>query len=411
MEQKIQMIKKSVKRIKPIYFLWEKVNQCVEKIKGIYNGIFPKRLYNLDFRRKNNHRLQKHALLSYIVHPFSISRDNPRFYRHINIWRVPEIVKILNDIGYLVDVVDYTDHKFVPKKKYDLFIGHGGHGDINFINIASCLSSQTTKIFFSTINYWKYYNNAVSGRYAALSKRKKIEIQPKMLFQSAHEVALKNADGVIGIGSDFSRNTYRGFSPFFMVNNTALRDDNTIKINRNFDKGRNNFLFFAGADNVRKGLDLLLESFAGIEHHLWICSFIDRKIKEIYWDELYNSSNIHLIGNIFPRGDMFYELMEKCNFVILPSCSEGQPHSVIECMNYGLIPIVSRACDIDAKGFAEIIEDFSIVGMRKVIEKCAKYSPQQCQEMSGEIINIVKSEFSERSFYENLSRAITFFVN
>ena len=105
----------------------------------------PERLYDLVLQQDEPQPLTKRVLLSYIVHPFSIPRDAPRFLRHINIWRAQEIVRILNQLGYIVDVVDYRDTSFVPRKKYDLFIGHGG---INFEKIAQRLPDSTIKIYF-----------------------------------------------------------------------------------------------------------------------------------------------------------------------------------------------------------------------------------------------------------------------
>ena len=87
----------------------------------------PERYCNLDLINNDPKRFRKRALLSYIVHPFSISKDDPRYYRHINIWRAQEIVRILNRMGYLVDVVDYRDEKYSVQHEYDLFIGHGRH--------------------------------------------------------------------------------------------------------------------------------------------------------------------------------------------------------------------------------------------------------------------------------------------
>ena len=46
--------------------------------------------------------------------------------------------------------------------------------------------------------------------------------------------------------------------------------------------------------------------------------------------------NIHPVGWVTVNGSEYNELVRKCAFVILPSCSEGQSGSVVQCMYSGL---------------------------------------------------------------------------
>ncbi len=90
----------------------------------------------------NSQQATKRALLSYIVDPFKIPEDDPRFLRHINIWHSREMVRALNRMGYVVDVIDYRNTDLVPRRAYDLFIGHGG---INFESIAQTLQENCVR--------------------------------------------------------------------------------------------------------------------------------------------------------------------------------------------------------------------------------------------------------------------------
>ncbi|UCE07158.1 MAG: glycosyltransferase [bacterium] len=357
----------------------------------------------LDFRTDKESPLVRKALFSYITHPFSISAKDSRFYRHINIWRAKEMVKILNNLGYIVDVIDYRDVKFIPRKAYDIFIGHGSY---NFEKIARNLDGRTIKIYFTTGNYWKFRNQEISTRFKALRDRKGFDFSPDRLQNPDEEGVLEVADGVIGIGGDFSSKTYNQFSDVIMINTTALFDDHYANHDKNFDKGRTHFLYYAGPGNVHKGLDLLLEAFTDLDQRLWICSFIDKAFAEAYSNELNNYSNIHLLGWIQPRSVKFYEIIEKCNFVILPSCSEGQAHSVVECMNQGLIPVVSRACGIKIDGFGEILDPCSTEEIKRAVSKLAKISPDLARKMSVKARTIIKKDFSEQAFHNNMRNAI-----
>jgi len=345
----------------------------------------------------------KKALLSYIVHPFFISRSDPRFLRHINIWHAHEIVRVLNQIGYVVDVIDYRDIDFKPRQPYELFISHGG---INFEILARQLPTFTKKIYLSTGAYWKFHNEQESARFADLRKRRGVELPPDRIIGNSEEAALNLADGVIGIGNDFTRHTYADIKQVTMLNGTSLYDDRLEWCPKDYDTGRQHYLYFAGGGNVHKGLDLLLEVFFGLKQHLWIGSPIDPKFAEIYSNELKHSTNIHPIGWVQPRGRQFYKLMRTCCFCILPSCSEGQSQSVVECMNQGLIPVVSHAAGIDVSGFGEWIDPCTIERIRELVQELSGWSVDRCQTMSLKAQDAARRDYSEEKFSINLQAAL-----
>jgi len=367
----------------------------------------PERLYDIVLKQNISRHLSKRALLSYIVHSFAISIDDPRFFSHINIWRSHEIVRILNNLGYIVDVIDYRDTNFVPRREYDLFIGHGG---INFEKIAQRLSTHSTKIYFSTGCYWKFHNDQEMVRFAQLYERKRVNLTLDRFIKDSEEGALLASDGIIGIGNDFTRKSYFGFSPVITLNNTSLYDSHYEKCEKDFKKGRKHFLYFAGSGPVHKGLDLLLEAFSRIKEHLWICSRIDQRFEEIYSDELHNTPNIHLDGWTQPRSTEIYELMDICNYIILPSCSEGQAHSVVECMNQGLIPVVSRACGLDVGDYGVILNQCTIEEIAKVVPMLSSYSAAKCNEMAARARQAAVTDFSESAFHQNMRDAIQYII-
>ena len=387
--------------------LWRSFRALGSRVRERLFKEHPGRLYDLDLRQGGSQPLTKRALLSYIVHPFSIPRHDPRFLRHINIWHAQEIVRILNQLAYIVDVVDYRDTSFVPRKRYDLFVGHGG---INFERIAQRLPDGATKIYFSTGCYWKFHNGQELSRFAALRERRRVDLPPDRLIKNSEEGALLAADGVIGFGNGFTRQTYAAFSPVIMLNSTSLFDDMDERHDKDFDEGKANFLYFAGAGPVHKGLDLLLETFVGLDQHLWICSGIDQRFAQVYSDELHNRSNVHLVGWVQPRSARFCELMDSCNWVILPSCSEGQAHSVVECMNQGLIPVVSRACGLDVEDYGVVLDPCTIEEISTVVSMLSSYSAAQCREMSVRARKAAASDFSESKFANNMTKAIQYMI-
>jgi len=403
-------VKSAIKRNRRLYSILRSVAPFFRAINKGYRRLFPKRFFSLDLRSQEEKRkvsLKRRALVSYLVHPFSIYHEDPLFFRHSNIWQSYEIVQILNEFGFLVDVVDFRDVSFVPKKSYDLFLGHG---DNSFLSIVRNLPEKAKKIYYSTSNFWQYRNQAVVKRYEALSYRKKTDIFPMKMIPSILEKVLEMSDGIIGIGGDFTKKTYEGFDPVIMVANSTFPDDRYDYSKKKFDQSRSHFLFFGGDDNIRKGLDLLLDAFVSLQQHLWICSFINEPVARLYAKELKHYSNIHLVGNVMLQSKQFYKVADTCAFSILPSCSEGQPGSVIECMNYGLIPIISEACSVDVNGFGDVLKYCTIEEIRQTVERCSIMPVKQCQSWSEKARKEAAKRFSPEVFHENMTTALKHFI-
>jgi glycosyltransferase involved in cell wall biosynthesis len=217
---------------------------------------------------------------------------------------------------------------------------------------------------------------------------------------------LHQADGVIGIGNEFTRHTYADIASVSMINGTSLYDDRLEWCPKDYEAGRQHYLYFAGGGNVHKGLDLLLEAFTGLEQHLWIGSPIDKKFAAVYAKELKHATNIHNLGWIQPRGRQFYQLMRLCNFCILPSCSEGQSQSVLECMNQGLIPVISHPAGIDVSNFGIWIDPCTIDRIRELVQEIASWPVERYKTMSLNAREVVRSAYSEESFSLELEKAI-----
>ena len=64
----------------------------------------------------------KNVLLSYITRPFKVEQKGLDFYSHTNIWECQQIAKTWVKHGYNVDVIDWDNKSFLPKKEYSVFI-------------------------------------------------------------------------------------------------------------------------------------------------------------------------------------------------------------------------------------------------------------------------------------------------
>ncbi|OGF61544.1 MAG: hypothetical protein A2Y62_01830 [Candidatus Fischerbacteria bacterium RBG_13_37_8] len=195
------------------------------------------------------------------------------------------------------------------------------------------------------------------------------------------------------------------------MNNASYSDNYYENSKKDFDKARRNFLFFSGPGNVHKGLDLLLEVFVRASANLYICQNIRSDFFKVYKNELENYNNIHVIGSIPLRSSIFYQLIDKCAFIIHPSCAEGQPGSVVECMHQGLIPVVSQESNIDTEDFGITLKSCSIKEIIDVVEDLSHQSVAWC-EMKSRLTRIAAlKKFSEEIFLLNMKNAIQNIIN
>jgi glycosyltransferase involved in cell wall biosynthesis len=342
-------------------------------------------------------------LVSYITSPFRLSPDDPRNVQFSNIGIARSIVRVLNELGYVVDVVEWTDIRFVPKKEYDLFVGHGG---VNFEHIVRNLPPRVVKIYFSTSLYWEEFNRREEGRFQWLKERRGVRLPHDRWIQYSEESANWFADGIICLGNRFANDSYSKFPFVINLNNAAYHDDRYDRTRKDFAAGRNKFLFFSGGGNVHKGLDLLLEAFVQVEAHLYICQDIQPDFYKLYHRELDDSPNIHLIGTVPMRSPKFYKLVDRCNFIISASCSEGSQGATVECMHQGLIPVVSRETTIDTSDYGVTLATSSIDEIIRVVSDLSQRPPEWCEQMSQRVRRVALSDFSEAAFLRNMKAAI-----
>ncbi len=347
------------------------------------------------------------ALLSYLVEPVAIPEGDERFLRHANVAHAREMVRALNRMGYVVDAVDYRDTSFIPKGHYDLFVGHGG---LNFERISRRLSKATVRVYFSTGCYWKFHNDQELARLAGLSSRRGLKVAPDRLILNSEEGALRAAHAIVALGNRFTSATYAAFPRVIPLDGAVPHDDWYGTVEKDFAEGRNHFLYYAGDGCVHKGLDLLLESFAALPQQLWICARMDPGFSDAYARELADCPNIHLVGWVLARSARFYGLMSRCNWVILASCSEGQAQSVVECMNHGLVPVVSRATGLDTDGVGFLLDPCTIGEVSRTVAELADLPPEHCREMSRAARMAAVTDYSLERFSRRFEDAMASIV-
>ena len=239
----------------------------------------------------------KAALVSYVTAPFKHGSDSTLF-THAG---VPKLMaRALQELGYAVDVIEWDNTAFVPRKDYTLFIGHAG---MNFERLTKRLGPRCVKIYFSPGTYWQEHNRAEKQRFDALEQRRGVRLPPDRPIENSEERANAQADGIICIGNRLAKESYAKFPVVYALNNAAypLSTDPMPK-DEVAGTGSGGFLFLSSEGNVHKGLDLLLETFARPDvrevAQLYICQKIRPDFHALYRQELEDTPNIHLIGHV-----------------------------------------------------------------------------------------------------------------
>lgn len=333
------------------------------------------------------------ALLSYLPNPVREELAGKQESEFSNRGIARALPRALNEVGYEVDIVSWDTKSFSASGPYDLLVQHGG---VNYTSLRTLVKPSGKKIYFSTGSYWKYHNAAEKRRFDAFAKRHGTRPPYDRLVTNPEEEANREADGIIAIGNKLVAQTYKKF-PKVLALNLACYADPRPAIVKNHAKTKNNFLFFAGGGSIHKGLDLTIEAFVGLDQHLYIMAYIEPEVMRVY-EKMLDLPNIHYIGPGHFRSDEFYRVMGLCSFAILPSCSEGQPGSMVECLNEGLIPVISREVHLDIDDFGFLINRPSVNTVRRAVIEASKIDTKSVSRYSKAARRTALSRHSPERF-------------
>lgn len=345
---------------------------------------------------------QKNVLVSYVTAPIRMGPDFNRFmFSNAGIAR--SMIKVLVEMGCVVDLIDWNCMDFESGKRYDLFIGHAG---ANWEYLSRNIVGDAVKIYFATGIYWKQFNRREMQRFDELERRRGVRLAYDRLIESSEEYACHDADGIICLGNKHALESYKQFPICVNLNSACFEDNRGDPTAKDFESGRRHFLYLGSGGNVHKGLDLLVEAFTQLDADLWCAGRIEPDFIRVYRDELELNPNIHLVGWVNLRSPRFYELMNRCNCTIFASCAEGSPGGVIECMNQGVIPIVSRDANIDVGEFGILLQDDSVEEIVRVVREVMAKPAQWHYAHSIRTRETVLTDYSPQTFERNLRAGI-----
>lgn len=355
-------------------------------------------LHNIK-KRKN----KKNVLLSYIISPFICSKNT----QHTNQQEALAIADVFDLLGYNIDVCYFNSRIKINYSNYNCLFGFGNA----FIN--SFYHNNTQKrIYYGTGMHICHQNTATLNRVKEVYRKKGVLIPDSgRIVSNAWSEQTSLVDGMILLGNNTTADTYRTYydgpiftQPASYFENTLLEDP----LAKNWTQAQKHFLWFGSLGAIHKGLDLLLDIFPSFpEYHLHICGLSpnEKKFIKVYDTEL-KSSNIHNHGFIDVRSTSYKDLIKKCAFVILPSCSEGQATSLLSVMCNGLIPVLTKYCGIDKQEFTIPIHTLNSDGIISVLSNLKNLSPNECAKLAHKCLHYTREHHSIQMYKQELMKNI-----
>lgn len=336
------------------------------------------------------------VLLSYIIDGVLAPTEAKLPHSHPHFWETRAMAEAFRDEGYIVDVVHWTRRNPPPRTDYDVYV------DVrrNFDQFSKLMPESCFKIAHMDTAHHRVHNGNQMKRLEELRQRSGIDLKPfKLVEQNS---AAEQADLIVVLGNEFTLNTfaYAG-KPI-----RRIRLSNAFAYpfpeSKDFSKVRRRYLWMGSEGFVHKGLDLVLEAFAGMpETHLTVCGPLNREpaFTRAFHQLLFNTPNIHTEGWVDVHGGRFRDIAGSCLGGVYPSCSEGGGGCVITMMHAGLIPVVSREASVDIEpGRGVMLSECSVESIQSSIKDMSAGSPARLSGMAHSAWSWVRTHHSRERF-------------
>ena len=323
---------------------------------------------------------------------------------HTHYWESWQMAKTFLELGYSVDVINYTNDAFLPDKDYAFFV------DVrrNIERLAPLLNPDCVKILHIDTAHWLFHMTAQCQRLSALKQRRGMTLSPVKIVNPNR--AIEQAGYATMLGNEFTMSTYRyANKPIYRIPISATHLYPWPE-EKDFSGCRRRFLWLGSDGLVHKGLDLVLDVFSQMpDYHLTICGPVGREkdFERAYYKELYETPNIHTVGWVDISSPQFVEIVNRNVGLIYPSCSEGQSGGVVTCLHAGLIPIVSRESGVDVSAeFGVSLNTCSLEEIRDAVRQVSNLPSQQLQRMARKAWEFARAHHIRERFTEEYRKAI-----
>lgn len=339
------------------------------------------------------------ALLSYLIYPFLAPLENI----HSNHQECFAIAESLKELGYNVDVMNWDNESYLPKKKYHLVIDNHD----NLFRLSNYFINDTLRVFHATNAHWLYQNAIEYGRHQEFFEKTGISIAPPRIIPRGDSAAY--CDVITMFGNSFTTNTYKAFREkvrYLPMSVTAK----PASYERTVLTARKHFIWLNSHGALLKGLDVVLEAFMECpDLILSVCGNLekDHEFFDALSERLSNAINIRLLGWVDIDSLEFEQLASSAAWVVSASFSEGGGGSILNCMAKGLVPIISRSSSITLPadcGF--YLSQNEPTALREIIKKASELPTGEIETMSRNACEFIRSNHMLGNFKSKFKELI-----
>ncbi len=322
---------------------------------------------------------------------------------HNNLGEAVAMRDTLLGLGFAVDVISRERRRFRPRHRYDLFVG----ARQNFTRIAAALDPGCIKVAHLDTAHWLASNAAVFAREVALRDRRGVAIDSHKFIGINRAIEAADYATLIGNGFDYATYAFAG-KPVFQVPNPAAVTYPFPEA-KDFAAARRRFLWIGSQGFVHKGLDLVLEAFARMpDHHLTVCGPLEAEPAFVaaFRRELFETPNIETLGWVDIASPAFAGLLARTAALVYPSAAEACCGTVVNSMQAGLIPLVSRESGVDVdEGFGMIVGD-TVAAVEAAVRALAARPPAELAAMARSAWTVARATYTREAYRAAFGAAI-----
>lgn len=343
------------------------------------------------------------VLLSFIVSPFTLAPWEYLTDPHPNHWTATEVARIFSEKGYDVDIINWDNTSFKPKKGYVACVDIHNY----FERSTTSLPDSCIKIQYITGSHWRFQNEAEQRRLENLEKRKGVRLPATRAVTPANFE--QYADFIIGYGNKTVHGSFpipqgKRIIPLPVVPTI----DYDFPKEKDFSQAKKTFLWFGGGGAILKGLDIVVEVFSSLPHLRLIIvgpASYEKEFDGVYKRELalpnitrYNRPRKRKNGDVFVDSTNLQDILSKCGAIVSLSASEGGGGATIQAMSAGVFPIVTPQTGINETAPSIVISDPTIDNVRKVIEEFSNLPEEKITRMAKDTWDFTHAHHSKNMF-------------
>ena len=335
----------------------------------------------------------------------ALSHEFPTHTMH---WVSVEIIRQLIERGYIVDCVfDRIGSLVEDVTCYDVIID-----EWNNLPLWTSQNPHARTLYYATGCHWLFHNRAELLRHEWLFARRGVEVPAKR--QLPPLLGPGEADLVSYTGFEKQKATFGVHAPKTRKLWTSLGEILDTTNQRDWETARKRFIWFGSSGWVHKGLDLTIEAFLKEPQlQLIICGRdleSDGSLWKTYGVDIEKADNISYFGFVNPLGSEFRELALSACAVVFPSAAEGSSGAVLQCLQYGLIPVVTEITGIGVhQDWAPLTGNTDHELIEQIRQRCTEISSmpeKQFQEWSDYFEEYVRKNHNRASYRQSLSNVL-----